>query len=792
MKKVLSVVLLSIFAFAAFSISSVKAADDLIDLYPWGEKGTLDGSEAYTQTLVGDSNWDFVYGGYRYNIVKDSARYAAEFEDADNSGTISALEMTGMSWNAFASLIINDTDDIVVLETANARTDLTQVVHRIYTYFDADGVLQMFEDHINQYYIHNDGTNEAPDWRLATEAEQTAFDAAEDAAVDTPMTRYTHIRMALDENDADGYVLEPIGYLKWVNADVDTATADMEDWSTIVSGNPDYVTINSGWTVLSFGTLDRGSANPLTTAYIKMFPEFMLDDSIDPAEVIYTDQPASFDGLTALDNDVVSDGINIVVDFNSDFEIPNTVSASWLDMFDEDGKIINTVEKVDFSLTISQDDVDLQTIDYVYDELTDAYTASEAITVIDSSEFGSGYKAVWMATTPEGDQATVEADIVIGVMPPTFAGVEDRYSDQGVYIDLLEGITADDGYGNSKTSDIVVSYPADFNPYNPFPGTYQIDLEFNHHVHFEGEDPTITIKGVDFAFDPDTKYNADIAVNSLSASGAYGIWDEIDNFTESASGWGSVMVVVAADGTMKERYDRYTWEYTDSTGTIVGDAVTFAAWQAALTLEEGEFVIATHGSNNAPNLRSSNLSFGDPVSFVVGSPDEDFDILTETSYELVIDDMTAPTLIVLDDDYAIEGDDFDSVNEAILANVVAYDFTDAVDDLAIYVSSNGGLDLDTPAEYTVEVTVEDVAGHTDVRQFVVTVKAVKPSSEDVESLIDESKVTDAEIQALIDAAIDELPEDEKGATVIVTIVVAVVAAGLSLADQSYFLRKNKQ
>lgn len=791
MKKIVTVFLLSLFVFAAYGINQVQAAeDDLIDLYPWDQKGTLDGSEPYTQTLVGDSNWDFVYGGYRYHVVKDSARYVTEFNDDDSNGYISAIEMTGMSWNAFASLIINDTEDTVVLETANARTDLTQVVHRKYAYFDENGALQMFEDHISAYYIHNDGTNEAPDWRLATQAEKDAYDAAADPAVDTPMTRATHIRMALDSNDADGYVIEPLGYLKWTNADVDTATADMEDWSTIVDGNPDYVTIPAGWTTVSFGTLDRGSANAKTTEYITMFPEFMIDEDIEPFYTEYTNQPASFDGLTALDNDLATDGINIVVDYNSAFELPNTVSASWLDMFDENDKIINSVEKIDFSVTISQDGTDLQTIDYVFDSETDLYTASAAVNVIDSSVFGSGYKAVWSATTPEGDLQEVEADIVIGVMPPTFSGVVDRFGDQGVFIDLLEGVTADDGYGNSKTDDIVVSYPSNFNPYYPMPGTYQIDLEFNHHVHFEGIDPEITIKAEVIAFDPDARLNADVDINTLSASGDYAIWTEIENFTDSASSWGSVIVVVAADGTMKERYDRYTWEHTTSTGTVVGDANLFAAWQAALTLEEDEFIIATHGSNNAPRLRSGNLSFGDSLSFEVGKPDEDFDILTESSYQLVIDDLTAPTLIVLDDEFAIESDDFDSVNDAILANVAAYDYTDDAEDLAVYVSDNGGLDLATAGVYTVEVTVEDAAGNSDVRSFDVTVKEAKPSTGDVQDLIDDQKVTDDDIQALIDAAIDDLPEDEKGATVGVTIIVAVLASAASFGA-SFFLIKKK-
>ena len=789
MKKILTVLLLSIFVFAAYGINAVNAAEeeDIIDLYPNDEVGALGNTEGYTGTVYGDSNWDLVYGGYRYHFVKDSARYTTEFTDDDSNGYISAIEMTGLSWNAFAALTINDTDETVILETANARTDLTQVVHRKYAYFDENGVLQMFEDHISTYYIHNDGTDEAPDWRLATQEEIDAFDAAEDAAVDTPMTRNTHIRMALDENDADGYVVEPLGYLKWTNADVDTATADMEDWSVIVDGNPDYVTVKAGWTVVSFGTLDRGVANKKTTAYIEMLPELMIDDSVAPAVIEYTEQPASFGtSLSALDNDLNTDGINIVVSFNEDYDLPNTVSASWLNMFDDEGKIINETEMLDFSVTISQDGTDLETIDYTYDSDTSLYTASGAVTSIDSSVFGSGYQAVWTATTPSGLVTNVEADIVIGVMPPTFSGVEDRFSDQGVFVDLLDGITADDGYGNDLTDSIMVTYPADFNPYSPMPGTYQIDLTFDHHVHFDGVASEITMNAEVVAFDPENYLNADLDISTLSSAGEYAIWTDVEHFTDSVSGYGSVIVVAAADGTMKERYDRYTWDYTTSEGTVVGDANQFAAWQAALTLEEGEFIIATHGSTNTPKLRSGNLSFGDPLSFVEGSPDQDFTITTDASYVINIDDKTAPTLIVLDDEYTIESDAFASVNDAILANVVAYDYTDAQEDLAIYVSNNGSLDLATAGTYTVEVTVEDAAGNSDSSEFEVTVKAAKPTSDDVQTLIDDQE---DDIQALIDAAIEKLPEDEKGATIGVTIVIAVLASAASFGGAFFLIKK---
>ncbi len=70
-------------------------------------------------------------------------------------------------------------------------------------------------------------------------------------------------------------------------------------------------------------------------------------------------------------------------------------------------------------------------------------------------------KTVYQAVTPEGDETEVVVDVVIGVMPPRFAGVEDRFIDQSIAIDLLEGITADDGYGNDITSSIEVTHPAE-------------------------------------------------------------------------------------------------------------------------------------------------------------------------------------------------------------------------------------------------------------------------------------------------------------------------------------------
>jgi hypothetical protein len=764
MKKIVVFLLLGFASFLLLAGNSANAADELVDLYPYGQQACLEGTNECTNTKLGSSHWTMEYAGHRYHFVRGAARYVTEYEDDNSNGFISALEIGALSWNAFAGLTINDTEQQVILETANARTDLTSVVHRKYSYFDELGQLQMFEDHISVYYIHNDGTTEAPDWRLATEAEATAYDTAVtsgDPLVDTPNTRLTHIRMALDDVDTDGYVVEPLGYLKWTNADVDTAVeTDPEDWSTIINGdgvlfdgNPNYVVIPAGWTVVSWGTLDRGTANPLTTAYIEDMPGFMLDETLDPMVTMYDPQPATFAGITALDDDAVTAGTNIVVEYNGEFDLDPTVSASWLNMFDTEGMIINATEKLDYSVTISQNGTDLETIDFTYDSETDTYTASAAVAMVDTSEFGAGYTATWMTTTPEGDETTATADIVIGVMPPKFAGVEDRFIDQSVFVDLLEGITADDGYGNDKTASIEVSYPTSLNPYNPFPGEYQIDLEFTHHVFIEGVDPYIDLNGTVYEFDGTTN------ISTTNFAPLIVVYTDVTNFKTSTFSWGSsgVFIEVGADGNVIRTINRTNWNLVDETHTAAepGNASDmFTDWVANLTLEEGGYLITVGRTTGAANTTAQALNFGDPVAFdLTFIEDFNYDIVTNDSYILTVDDMTAPILMVVNENYTIYAGEYSNVNDAILANVVAYDFTDGQNDLVKYVSNNGGLNLTTPGTYTVEVTVEDAAGHTDVQSFEVIVKEAMLTESEIEALIEDNTLSAQDIQALIDASV---------------------------------------
>ena len=146
------------------------------------------------------------------------------------------------------------------------------------------------------------------------------------------------------------------------------------------------------------------------------------------------------------------------------------------------------------------------------------------------------------------------------------------------------------------------------------------------------------------------------------------------------------------------------------------------------------------------------LAFDESVSFdLTFIEDFNYDIVTTDSYILTVDDMTAPILMVVNDNFAIYAGEYANVNDAILANVVAYDFTDAQEDLVMYVSNNGGLNVSTPGTYTVEVTVEDAAGHTDVQSFDVVVKEAMLTEADVEALIEDNTLSSADVIALIEA-----------------------------------------
>lgn len=727
MKKVLALFLLALTAVFATMVTTQAAEGDLIDLYPYDQIACLEASAACTQIKVGSSNWTFEYAGYRYHIIGGSVRYGHELEDEDSSGKVEPTEYSALKYNAFAVMTVNNTLSPIVLSTTGDRTDITTSVHRIYSYFNADGELAMLEDHFNKYLLKNEGTVEVPNWRLATAEEKTAYTAADPKPAD--MAEH-NIRMKLDATDAQGYVIEPLANLKWYMFGL-TGTEEVEDLSLLIDGNPNFVTIPAGWTVVSFGTHDRGAYT--ATNLVKLLPYTMANEAIEPIAFNYVDQPATFSQeLGTLDDDATVPGINVVVEYNGDFVMPMNITASWLDMFDETNEIIHNTEKLDYSVEIKQNDVVLETINYTYDSTLDVYTKSAEQSVIDTSVFGNSYVATFKVLTPTGVETVKNVDIVVGVMPPKFAGVAARYSNEGIVIDLMEGVTADDGYGNDITDTIIVTAPEGFNAYYPQAGTYTIELEFDHTVLIEGIDPTITVGTTVLAWDG--------LVNkpgAISTSTDYMVFTDSAVFRASATAYASVMVYVGPDGKVKQWYDRYNWNHMTSTGIVTENETLFNTWKAAFTIEQGGFILAAHGSVKTPAIR--NLAYDSSITKDVGIPDETFVINKTTSYILTIDDLTAPLAVVVDNNYKIVEGQYTNINQAILANIVGFDNYD-LEDVAMYVSNNGGLNLTTPGVYTVEVTVEDAAGNATVKSFTVTV-------------LNDDKADDiAELEAALEAA----------------------------------------
>lgn len=805
MKKITTLLLLLVAALVV--VMPTFADEELVDIYPYDDPGALYGPTT-PFTLVGDSNWDMELLGHRYHFVRGGVRFAHLWTDADADGIYAPTDYPALSWNAFAVMTINDGLDEIEMSTNSARTDITSVVQRIYSYYNEDGELSMVEDHFFQYYIHNDGADatDNADWRLATEAEITAFEAAADPLVDTPNTRFSPVRIMRDDADADGYVLEPIGYLTWRNPDL-SALPEAEQ-SLLVDWHPNNVVIPAGWTVVSFGTNDRGAYS--ATDFVKSLVPTFADAEAPVMNAVHTHPNPEFSGLTGHDDDAASAGVQMIVEFNEvGFDLPNDVSVKWTKMYDEDGFIVNEEEKLDYTVSIydvadynsaEEEHVPtvLETITFTYDAVEDAYTPDKAISVVDSSVFGAGYIAVYAAEHPEDGLTEIEVDIAIGVLPPRFENVKNRFADESVYVDLLGDITANDGYGNDLTSSITVTPPAGFNMYNPKPGAYNINLEFTHNVFIAGDPTVLTIGTTDYSIDLET-VNA-VANVSVLTYGRFAVFTESEAVNDVGSGYGSVFLYAAADGTLKEWFDRYNWNHMTESGVVVKDEAQFNAWRSGLTLAEGEFVVGMHGGTNTSGLR--NLAFGHPIDFVLGTEDFETDIVTSASYQLTIDDKTAPQVVVVNNNYTIEADAFADAEAAILANVVAIDNFDLRSQLSIYVVDNDGLAVANGklivGTYSVTVAAEDRAGNFDEVTFTIVVKAAKPTQEEVDQQVDD-KVDEVETKIPADtmtpdevqAAIDDALASSGGVSVLTAVLMSLGAALLSFGGAAllFFLKK---
>lgn len=769
MKKISALIMLLLSAALLAMPMYAAEGDALVDLYPYDDPNALYGPKTI-HTLVGDSNWDMVFDGYRYHVVRGGVRYASKFNNANADEYISATELGGsLSWNAFASVIINDTEEQFVLSTTNIRTDLTSVVHRIYSYYDTEGKLVMVEDHVHNYNIVNDGTVAEPDYRFAT-AEEIAASTEEN-----PTYIASPVRIKASETDPKGFVMEPIKYLTWYNPDISTGEEDAA--SIIVSGNPNYVTIPSGWTIVSFGTNDRGTQNQKTTDLVKTLVSKVADGFEGKMEMQYIAAAPAFSGLTPMDNDASEEGIQHVIELNKkNFQLPSNISVTWVNMFDEDGNIQDKTEKIDYTLEIFEGETLVQTIEYTYDVETDTYVASEALMEFDTKVFDKRYLAKYTATHPDGVTTVVDVNLIVGVLPPKFLNVQNRIHNEDVAIDLLGSIKADNGYGQDITSSIKISHPASLNTYYPQPGTYKIDLTFDYTVFIPGVPPAHVgeIKVGETVYQVNTQ-------DQIVPAGEYTgnkvhIWSSKTNLKFNHSGYANLVVAhFDEEGKLIGFVDRLNWNAVGTTAASKVDSdAKLKAWAESINFENGGYVLSV----GLPALRDHirTLAAGAELDINVDKGTLDFTtVLTKnTSYTLTVDDRTAPIALVVNDKYTVSSEDFSNVNDAILANVVAFDEFDK--NLSVYVASNGGMSLTKAGEYNVSVEAVDANGNSTVVAFKVKVVLPKASltQDDLDAAIEDLQkeiedlqgqlLTEDKVLELIQARLDEfeVPQSDAG------------------------------
>lgn len=728
----------------------------IIEVYPYDEIDCSLELDTCKNLKVGSDNWTLQYNGYNYHFVRGSVRYGSKLADGNDDGFISGAELGAPSYNAFGMLIINDTDQLLKLRDGD-REPLTAVQHRMYAYYDADGVLQMYENHISAFHMVNDnhGVDGAEDaWRLANELEKENYDAAAADAKPANMLQ-TRLRMIRDSENPNGYKLEPLGNLKWTSSFYNPDDPESKK-SQFLDYDPNEVHIPARWTVQTFGTHDRGAYKP---AFDMMYslPATFLEETPQKAVVKYNEIAPKLNGFAGLDDNPYVPGVQIVANFGETFAPDfSKLTATWVKMFDDEGNIINQKDtKIDFKLEISQEGLTPDVLTFTLGE-DDKYTQSGAITIVDTEKFEEIYTIKMSAVTPKDVAHEVEGIIVVGVLPNRFEGVAGKFGEDGKYIDLLEGIKAFNGNGLDITDNIKVTYPANFNPYNPQPGTYEIilDVAYEHvwepilHTVGTREGLKVTIEGKDAGDAPKTyeqvidypsKYNVPFS-KEASALLTYIDYDHKELVAETRGmAWGTVAAVVNEEGKIIRTWNgftAYTETWFNAEGVVEtkthadGGAMNTAV--AAYELQEGEYMLLAHGGAEGTFAR---FSHGGTVT-IEGRAEMRYTAEAQVKYSVKIDDKTAPVIRVVNSNYKVDKDMFETVEDAILANVVGWDNFSDVD---FIVDDSGGLDLNVPGTYTVMVTAEDKAANDASVSFTVEVVAAKLSEAEVTDLLNAQK-----------------------------------------------------
>lgn len=811
MKKIISSLLLVItaafmLAMGNVTINAEENEETLIELYP--------GNNPEFRDQYGDSNWVVDFLGHRWFNTNRAVTFVSKFTGYDPDAETPKTEYVEGDVpqvqypSGSGGVIVNDTDEDIIIKVADQANSTRQslastVTSRFWAYFDKDGKLMMYEDEfINARFLTRVTGQEY--WRFSTETEITQYNDAPEGEKPENIIQSTY-RIKVADNDL-GYVAEPVT-LGWnVVAGDETDTQK----SSVVSHDSRDVAIPAGWTVVRFGEMAR---NKPVIDWTATFADVVVENSDEKMVFHYLDPVVKFVGIDELDQNPSVDDVVLIFGYNSEPSIASLitgVSARYIDEEDDikSGGTGTSYKNADYFIDIFDGEELLETIEVKYNAETSKYVADE-LTKIDTSLFGKEYKLVYRSTSPN-NSAVITKDVIlsVGVLLPVINGIENKFIDAGQYIDLYEGLTAHDLENDRDITDsIVITHDTSFNPNNVLFGRHTINVKASWtYVEYASKSFKfpISVDEDQKVFQFNVEENEDetlINFNFHTPSTAsriptaydFSMVDKVATASVAghAGGWGRVTSIFDKEGVLITQLDRFTNttpEVLKADGTVElmkADDYDFVNWVKTY-LTEDALLILTHGAATSGEYRA--MEVGEQL---VEFDFEDFvvEVPVEETFVVNVADVTPPKVVVRTKTFTIETDNtFANAEEAVLSNIVVIEENS-------YTTSIPGIqrvDITKPGEHEISVIVADEGGNTVEVEFKLVVRDARASETELDDKTTElgeanDKIGDLENQiADLEEALDAKKE---GTSLVVTIVVAVVAAGLAFGGAFLLGRK---
>ncbi len=437
------------------TIDDVKLTVEPIDNYSWFDDYEEDGKtvlyqvnkrESYTDgSDFAYSGFDVIIGDLVFPISKaNPITFASEFEKhvytrakklmlyVNDTEEPWNLEYHASNWAHYVAVVVNGNGQV---------TNIDNTIISFNEYYGAEkGIYDVYWDFTEETAKTAKGGGFAPDWTPAHIAEEgvkhltygdlgtnypwltkekvdankvdgITFNDADKLYI-TSAKKYTNVAEGNTpvNNDEKGSVVEPGGFVLFIGDEHNQKhAAALADLPKYVDGQEGVAT----W-VENDATAPTIEGGLLSTPKIDVKPGDVL-------EGIETDLKATDEGLTTVDDDTTEPEVSVeYYSFN----------------FDK-----NEYEKIDN---------------------------------LEFSFPGEKYQIRYIAIDANGNKAVKTVDInVIIAYSPIINGPKDLTINQGQAIDLLAGVTVDDGYGHEFKENLVV-IKGNFDPKNPAPGKYTI------------------------------------------------------------------------------------------------------------------------------------------------------------------------------------------------------------------------------------------------------------------------------------------------------------------------------